>query len=74
MGIGINPNLSLDKALDWLYVIFGVSLLTSAVRIILLLFVFNYDTPKFYILQNKIDKALNVLYGRYREEYVKNKF
>ena len=43
MGIGINPNLSLDKALDWLYVIFGVSLLTSAVRIILLLFVFNYD-------------------------------
>ena len=37
----------------WLYVIFILPIITSLLRTILLLTVYNYDTPKFYILKNQ---------------------
>ena len=45
----------------WLYIMFGLPLLTCLLRSLLLLTSYNYDTPKFYILKNDRTKALYVL-------------
>ena len=44
MGLGLS-----DGNDTWLYLMFGLPILTCSIRLILLLFVFTLDTPKFYV-------------------------
>ena len=54
-----------------LYILMSVPIFTCLVRTILLLTKFSYDTPIYYIQNNKKELAIKVLSGIYREEYVK---
>jgi len=38
-----------DKELFWIYVMFGLPLVTIVIRLLLLLFYFKYETPKYYV-------------------------
>ena len=54
-----------------LYVMFGVPpLITSLVRLILLLTCFNFETPMFYVLKRDNKNALKVLGQMYVEDKV----
>lgn len=50
--------------------VLGAPIVFSATRIYLFKKYFNFDTPLYYLIKNKIDKAREVLESIYYEVYV----
>ena len=53
----------------WRYV-FGVPILLIAIQTIILLFVFNFETPKYWLIERNQDKAKKVIEMIYKPEFV----
>ena len=68
MGQGFQNTAIDDEAV--LYVMYGFPALTLIIRMCLLQWVYDYETPKFYVMQSQRIEALEVLAGIYEEEYI----
>lgn len=53
----------------WYYV-FGLPLVTVSIQTIILLFVFPYETPKYFLLHHQKSQAKDLIAGLYKPEYV----
>ncbi len=53
----------------WHYV-FGLPLITVSIQTVILLFVFPYETPKFFLLHHQKTKAHDLIAELYKPEYV----
>ena len=67
MGVTLGDS-KVDDNLFYLYLMIGLSIPLALIRIFGLMFVFNFDTPQYYIEKNQKEKAYKVLEKIYKKD------
>ena len=67
MGVTLGDS-KVDDNLFYLYLMIGLSIPLALIRIFGLMFVFNFDTPQYYIENNQKEKAYKVLEKIYKKD------
>ena len=57
----------------YLYLMFGLTIVTCIIRSLVLLTCFNFETAKFYMLKNNDQAAEDILSKMYHDEFVQSK-